>query len=138
MEPKTKSECLWIWFATILTILYRAEWADEWFRTLQAVVHPVIDANRKDNQRRVRVAILDTGVDGTHPEIQLALEKKKIVAYRGFPDYLDPLRDRNGHGTHGASVLLKTAPNAAIYVARMFDNKGKMSHDAETVRVDPH
>ena len=115
----------------------RARWADDWFRALEAVVFPVIDGNRKENQRRVRVALLDTGVDTTHREIKHALEQKKIVAYRGFPDSLDPLQDSTGNGTHGASVLLKTAPNSALYVARIVDDEGKISNCMETVRVRP-
>ena len=104
----------------------RTQWADEWFRTLETIVLPVIDRTRTENQRRVRVLLLGSGVDSTHPDIQLALEQKKIVKSRGFPDSLDPLEDQVGHGTHGAGVLLRTAPNAAIYVARIIDHAGGM------------
>jgi Subtilase family len=90
-------------------------------------VHPAIDANRKDGHKRVRIAILDTGVDATHPEIRAALDEKKIVAFKGFPDSLDPLCDRLGHGTHGTSVLMKTAPTACIYVGKVADDSGNLS-----------
>ena len=103
--------------------------ADEWFNFLNAVVHPEVDRNRKDNQKPVRVAILDSGVDATHPDIAPALETKQIAAYKGFPGYLDPLQDQHGRGTHGVSVLMKTAPNAILYVARMVDDKGEISEE---------
>ena len=93
------------------------------------MVHPVIDESRKDNQKRVRIAVLDTGVDATHPEIRAALNEKKIVAFKGFPDSLDPLCDQHGHGTHGTSVLLKTAPTARIYVGRMADDSGNLNDE---------
>ena len=43
------------------------------------------------------------------------------VQYQGFPENL-PLQDKDGHGTHGASVLLKTAPHATLLVARVADD----------------
>jgi hypothetical protein len=58
----------------------------------------------------------------------------------GFPESLDPLNDQNGHGTHGVSVLLKTAPVAAIYLARTVDDAGRIldSNDyEETIKVGP-
>ena len=45
-----------------------------------------------------------------------------IAQYQGFPDNLDPLHDKDGHGTHGASVLLKTTPHATLLVARVNDD----------------
>ena len=113
----------------------RAIWADDWFTLLQTVVHPVIQENRKTNQKRVRVAVLDTGVDATHPEIELALSEKRIALHRGFPESLDALNDRHGHGTHGATVLMKTAPDAVIYIARMVDDEGKISDDDQYLEV---
>lgn len=121
-----------------LTLIHRSKWADDWFQTLECAVHPVVNGNRKDNQRRVRIAILDTGVDATHPQIQVAWDSNRIVAY--FPEStnstadsdtksLDQLRDEHGHGTHGTSVLLRTAPNASIYVARVADEDGKPRYD---------
>lgn len=99
------------------------------------MVHPVIDDNRKNNQKRTRIAILDTGVDITHPHIQAAKEAKQIVAF--FPESAnwtadsdsDAFRDSNGHGTHGTSVLLRTAPNSAIYIAKVADEDGKLIYD---------
>ena len=116
----------------------RTKWADDWFRTLESVVHPVIDENRKDGQKRVRIAILDTGVDMAHPQIRAARDANRIGAF--FPDFPDqtshsdftstyPFRDLHGHGTHGASVLLRTAPNATIYIANVVDGDGELNYD---------
>ena len=95
----------------------------------------MINEHRKD--KRVRVAILDTGVDFTHPIISAA-RKNKSIASQCFPgsagtlpspNSLDTLGDAHGHGTHGASVLLQTAPNASLYIARVTDQEGKLKYD---------
>src|SRR5204863_6779416 len=90
----------------------------------------------KDDQACVRIAILDTGVDATHPQIRDALAARRIVA--SFPESVgqpsasvfNPLVDQHGHGTHGTSVLLRTAPNAAIYIARVADDDGTLRYDS--------
>ncbi|MFD1277692.1 S8 family serine peptidase [Streptomyces kaempferi] len=50
----------------------------------------------------VRVAILDTGVDTTHPDL-----KDRIVESKSFVPGEDIL-DRFGHGTHTASTIAGT------------------------------
>jgi subtilisin family serine protease len=95
-----------------------------------------VDENRKE-QKRVRIAILDTGVDTAHPTIQAARDEKRIVAYFPSTDQTpdsnsnpsDSFQDCHGHGTHGTSVLLRTAPNAAIYIAKVTDEDGKLRYD---------
>jgi subtilisin family serine protease len=114
-----------------LTSIHRSKWADNWFQTLESVVHPIINEKRKDNQKQVRIAILDTGVDITHPQIQAARDANRIVAY--FPESTDrtpdSFQDKHGHGTHGTSLLLRTAPNAAIYIAKVTDEDEKLRYD---------
>lgn len=110
-------------------LFIRAKWADQWFDDLERVVYPVINKNRKERQRPVRVALLDTGVDSRHPDFRKALQLKKISEFQGFPGSLDPLSDQNGHGTHGASVFMHTAPNAVLYIARIADDKGIIAAD---------
>lgn len=56
---------------------------------------------------------------------------KQLAALQGFPDRLNPGRDRHGHGTHCASVLMKTAPNAAFYIARVVDDNGDLYQEDE-------
>jgi subtilisin family serine protease len=96
---------------------------------LERLVHPIIDRNRKDRQKPVWVAILDTGVDTRHPELKKAAQAHRIGGYRGFPDSLDSLADRNGHRTHGASVFMCTVPRASIYLGRVAGDDGNITAD---------
>ena len=76
------------------------------------------------------MAILDTGIDETDEGIQKAFMTGAITQAncRGFPDddEFHPLRDKVGHGTHSACLLIKTAPDAVLYIARMVDNSGQV------------
>lgn len=73
--------------------------------------------------------MLDTGVDATHTQIREARNSGRLKASKGFPDRLLPLKDKNGHGTHGASIILKTAPDINLYIARVSDDRGKTVPD---------
>lgn len=77
------------------------------------------------------MAILDTGIYFEHPEFSQARSMKVLHEDRckEFPSQLNPRLDKNGHGTHCTSVLLRTAPNIDLYVARVFDDYGKIPGD---------
>jgi subtilisin family serine protease len=118
-------------------------------------VHQCVAENRAAEYERIRIAILDSGIDARHTEmaanivfdvppsssderqkaIKEANTKRCIKACRGFPQSLDPLRDRVGHGTHCASVILRTAPYTSLYIARIFDDDKKISDPDQVVEV---
>ena len=89
----------------------------------------MVDENDTDDAQRVRVAILDTGVHAKHPSIKIEIERKRIRHWKGFPETFNPLLDQSGHGTHVASVLLRTAPRAILYIARVADDREKLNAD---------
>ena len=128
----------------------RAKWAEEWFNDEDKLkrVHRCVENSLLDNVERVRIAILDSGIDKMHSEMvdNMVLDssshsvkdsnvKRRIKAWKGFPDSFDPLRDRVGHGTHCASVILRTAPFSSLYIGRIFDDRGKIKDYDEIVKV---
>jgi subtilisin family serine protease len=67
----------------------------------------------------VKIAILDTGIDKKHSFIRGALRSRSIVAAKSFVKGDDSVNDAFGHGTYVASLLLKVAIDAKLYVARI-------------------
>ncbi|PHH90783.1 hypothetical protein CDD83_2674 [Cordyceps sp. RAO-2017] len=93
----------------------------DWFAKMRAF-QKCVDAFRKDPDEkcpRVKVAVLDTGVDLSHPEIAEARADERLL-YHDFVDSADGIGDLDGHGTHCTSILLKHAPNAQVYSGRVF------------------
>lgn len=80
-----------------------------------------------DRSDPVRIAILDTGIDLPRPAyLAFGHRVKKYKDWvnggiEGSPwvDGLKPI-DLEGHGTHAAALILKGAPQAELYVARVF------------------
>ena len=94
-------------------------------------VHKPIEKHRSKglNVPPIKVAIIDTGVNFENWAIQEAIEGGNIQGKycKGFPkdEHHDPTADKNGHGTYVASVLLRTAPNVSLYIARAFNDAGR-------------
>jgi hypothetical protein len=91
----------------------------------------LVELDRGNKHDRIKVAILDTGVDENDETIIAAQEYDSIKPEncKGFPEEFNPMRDTVGHGTHAASVLFKTAPLASIYIARITDETGLIPSD---------
>jgi subtilisin family serine protease len=123
----------------LIDIYIRAQWADEFFERLRRQIHGIVAVGQTDDNR-VRIAILDSGIDARHPDMAQYINDGIIIRSQGFPSTLDPLADKDGHGTHGTSVLLKTAPHAALLIARVADDDRRIPdvHNYEEVAKVRH
>jgi serine protease AprX len=68
----------------------------------------------------VTIAILDTGVDYNHPD----LEDNFVGGYDFYNNDNDPMDDY-GHGTHVAGIAVGVAPDVELYAYKVLDNKGE-------------
>ncbi|KEK23456.1 S8 family peptidase [Bacillus gaemokensis] len=91
-----------------------------------------------DSQRSdpgVKVAIIDTGVQGSHPDLA-----SKVIYGHDYVDNDSQSDDGNGHGTHCAGIagaltnnnvgIAGVAPQSSIYAVRVLDNQGSGTLDA--------
>ena len=74
---------------------------------------------------KVRIAVLDTGVDLNHPD----MNSERIQSVRSWVNGKNGEEedrgggDESGHGTHTAGILLDLAPDADIYLAQIATKK---------------
>ncbi|QKS73355.1 S8 family peptidase [Paenalkalicoccus suaedae] len=97
-------------------------------------VQGVTAQNAGFNGNGIRVAVLDTGIDRSHPDLQANVRG----GYSVFTDVAnrDPYFDGDGHGTHVAGTVaaarngvgvIGVAPNASLYAVKVLNNNGSGS-----------
>ncbi|KLU93141.1 hypothetical protein MAPG_12079 [Magnaporthiopsis poae ATCC 64411] len=93
----------------------------EWFKDL-AGINTKFDQQRIGRFKRVKIAILDTGIDMTNDIFNNPTARERIKQREDFLRE-DPARtdahDKCGHGSHCAGLLRRVAPAAGIYIARV-------------------
>lgn len=74
--------------------------------------------SEKQMQSRLRVAILDTGIDINHPEFfgDVRIKERKSWTSTSADE------DTSGHGTHVASTILDLTSNVDIFIAKITEN----------------
>ncbi|MFI5998180.1 S8 family peptidase [Streptomyces sp. NPDC051362] len=90
----------------------------------------------------VKVAVLDTGIDATHPDVA-----GSIVGQVDFTGSPTGTKDGHGHGTHVASTVLGSgaaskglrkgvAPGAKLLVGKVCDDQGQCPDDGIIAAMD--
>ena len=93
--------------------------------TLNSIYESTIQ-DEVDDGTRIKVAILDTGLDIGHPRIQASRERiLDCRSWLGGPDgaKMAAIDDPCGHGTHITGLLLDVAPDCDVYVAQIADSR---------------
>lgn len=73
--------------------------------------------------RPIRIAVLDSGVDKTDRQILFNIDKSQRIRTRKSWVGSPADEDSYGHGTFVTKLLLKAAPKAHIYVAKICETK---------------
>jgi hypothetical protein len=106
---------------------FSAMLADKWFHSHSEQVLSRFEAyDKKDRLRRIKVAIITSGVDLTHPMIKRRRIKGVQSFVPGEPDKdmtgsngaMDD-QDLLGMGTHAVGVVQRLAPMSDIYVLKV-------------------
>jgi len=83
----------------------------------------------------VRVAILDTGIDTSHPDLAPNLNVGLSASFVPYEPYID---DEDGHGTHVAGIIaaahnglgtIGVAPDAELVAVKVLDSTGSGDFD---------
>lgn len=71
----------------------------------------------------VRIGVIDSGIDGTHPDLQGAVRGGVAISVDsdGMICCHDDHSDVSGHGTACAGLIRKIAPEARLYSIRILD-----------------
>ena len=79
------------------------------------------EAHKTTTGERSTVAIIDTGVDYTHPVLKNNFDREigyDFVTNSEFP------KDRHGHGTHVAGIVKAIAPGVRLKALRVLNDQG--------------
>lgn len=89
---------------------------------------------QKEAYPRIRIAVLDTGYN---PNTEFFLDRDRQRRLRGWKDWAVESsaypRDDNGHGSNVLSLLMKMAPMADMYVARIAKNSAQLERSSQSI-----
>ncbi|KAK4040989.1 hypothetical protein C8A01DRAFT_35046 [Parachaetomium inaequale] len=102
---------------------------DDWVQRFLSIVDTHIPATSE----RLKVAVLDTGIDANHPDFAGDGRLRDSRSWVNSAAHVD----RNGHGTHVVSTLLWLTQNVDVYVAKIAEESTIETADqvAEAIHV---
>jgi hypothetical protein len=110
--------------------------ADAWFRRYKKtrrMLFPPDNLDERSDMPMVKVAVIDTGIDESHPFIKKwwirpepgnhdqDLKNIRYFDFLGGADTEGAAKDNVGHGTHVSGIILQLAPFVELYIAKVFD-----------------
>lgn len=102
------------------------------FESSSIIKAPEVWANYGATGKNTSIAIIDTGIDYTHPDLGGGIgENYKIKGGYDFSDLDNDPMDNYGHGTHVAGTaaangpgLKGVAPDASLYAFKIYSSEG--------------
>ena len=96
----------------------------------------LVDLHVSGTGDRLKVAVLDTGIDVKHPELY---DEARLKERRSWVSSAADV-DRSGHGTHVVGTVLSLTENVDVYVAKISEGITIQStdHIAEVCATTPH
>ncbi|MBU1089834.1 S8 family serine peptidase [Patescibacteria group bacterium] len=83
-----------------------------------------------ENEAGVLVAVIDSGVDGAHPDFG-----NRVISGWNFLENTSQVIDQNGHGTHVAGIILRNSAAAKIMPLKISDgDSGKMQELVRAIK----
>jgi hypothetical protein len=115
---------------------------DEWLCDLKRVAEAIRHSPISFDHQKVKIAILDTGIDTLHQDIFARAEKIRDTvswARDGLGARETRTKDCHGHGTAVASIILSIAEDADVYIAKVTNDDGTSiaEEDVAAVREKP-
>lgn len=80
--------------------------------------HEIFNQDFKEKDPRIKIAVIDTGIEATHVAFQEVHGRSLIKAAKIFCRG-NHLTDAVGHGTHIANTLLQVAPQIELVIAQV-------------------
>ncbi|KAK7448567.1 hypothetical protein CaCOL14_011788 [Colletotrichum acutatum] len=114
--------------------------SEKWMRDFIRSRDMILSTRQDKNMERVRVTIIDTGLDKTHPFVikrqwqdfrQAA--NKKVALFQDFVTENPSMEaiDEDGHGTFIAGIVLQLAPLVELSVARVATTRASLLKDPD-------
>ena len=116
-----------------------AEATDKWFDDFKRLeLLKELGNLPKDANGRIRVAVIDTGVNTRNRRINAEILRGRIVEIRDWTENksgekVESMEDPEGHGTLIATIILDIAPNVDLYIARVTNGKTGDTIETKTV-----
>jgi subtilisin family serine protease len=112
----------------------RIQNADDWFLDLEEHVHSMLDRYKDDPstskpKRRVKIAILDTGVARDLKKGPASMRSPRVKLGKQLDTSLPWGEDVDGHGTHAAGLIHKVCPNADIFIYRVLESHQSLTDE---------
>ncbi|KAK2590082.1 hypothetical protein QQS21_012243 [Conoideocrella luteorostrata] len=110
-----------------------AQWLDD-ISSINASIRELKKSRKsKERGRPVRIAVLDTGYDGDTMFFTFKERKRRIKGWKDYAESSSTPVDSSGHGTHTLALIMKVAPTADIYVARIAKDRAGLQNSADNI-----